>query len=65
MLPVNYLRWQCSFQSYLEPVKRYAFRQLLELTAVAFTATKTLSTVGVDIPDCSFPSYQNPVNAES
>ena len=35
----------------------YASCQLLESTTVAFRATTMLSTVGVDIPDCSFQSY--------
>ena len=57
MPPVNYRSLQRSFKSYLRPERRYVSRQLLELTTVAFRATTILSTVGVDIPDCSFQSY--------
>ena len=66
MLPINYQSSQSSFQSHLKPGRRYASRQLSELTTVAFRATKILSTVRVDIAvDRSFQSYQNPVNSES
>ena len=55
-----------SCQSYLKNGKHYASYQMSELKTIAFRATKILSTVGVDIPvDCSFQSYQNPVNSGS
>ena len=57
MPPVKYGSWQRNFQSYLRPGRRYICRQLLKLTTVAFRATTFLSTVGVDICDCSFQSY--------
>ena len=72
-IPVNR-----SFQSYLKPVyfsvasiatqylEGYASRHLLELAMQIFGATKTLSTVGVDIPvNRIFQSYQNSVNFKS
>ena len=40
--------------------------ELTFLLTIASTATKILSTVGVDIPiDCSFQRYQNPENFKS
>ena len=57
MSPVSYMSLQRSFQNYLRPGRHYASRQLLELTIVVFRATTILSTVGADIPDCSFQSY--------
>ena len=63
MLPVNYHRWQRSIKSYLKPGRCYAFCKLLELTTIAFKATKILLLVRNEIPvDHSFQSYQNPVN---
>ena len=49
--PINFKSGHsCSFQIYQTPGRRYASRQLLELTNVAFRDTKTLSAVGADVP---------------
>ena len=50
MLPVKYRSWLGSFQGYLKPGICYVSAAQLELTNVAFRATKILSTVEVDIP---------------
>ena len=54
---------KCSFQGYLKPGRRYVSHQRSELKIVAFIATKILSILRADNPvNCSFQSYQNPVN---
>ena len=46
--------------------KTFILCQLLELTTVAFRATKILSTVGGDFPaEHSFQGYQNTVKSRS
>ena len=63
MFLVSYWSWERNFS---EPSNSCQQWELTFLSTVAFRATEFLSTMGVDIPvDCSFQSYQNPVNSGS
>ena len=56
--PDNFKSWRfSSFQSYLTPLRHYASRQLLELTAVAFRVTFEKSNIISSLFGFKFPLF--------